>query len=209
MKMTLYEIGGEMQAFEDFLEQIDGDVSDPAFETMVDEWLATNEKLLADKLDNYGMVIKNRLALAEAQKAEATRLLEAKVVNENFVNKMKERLRDFFKLKDLKKVEGTLFKFRLQNNSQRKMTIDLIYDGEEGAQKLPSIYQKITTVPDTTKISNDLKEMEALLNKRERLIEERQPEEFTAMELERLSELEARLTEVAWFEPVGQHIRIV
>lgn len=226
MSTSLYDIGAEMQALEEYLESIDGDISDPKFEEMIDDWIKTNADMLASKLDNYGMLITNRLSEKLAQETEAKRLSERAAANGAFVVKLKERLRDFFLARNIKRVDGTLFKFWTQKNGQRSMTLALEYEGEEGAKKLPKIYQKVVIVPRSDLIRQDLAEIEALEIKQEvwtayksagDAAEQYEADlkkegvalsEFTKDDAKRLKELQKQVGGIAVLERAGYHIRM-
>lgn len=138
-----------------------------------------------------------------AQEAEAKRLSERAAANGQFVVKLKERLRDFFLARKIKRVDGTLFKFYVQKNGQRSMTVSTAYEGEEGAKKLPKIYQKTVVMPRNDLIRQDLAEIEALELKKEVATPS-----FTKDDEKRLKELHKLVDGIAVLEPAGHHIRM-
>lgn len=120
MTNTLRSIEEDIQALEDLLIEMGGDISDIEAEQAIDAWLEENKKNLQKKLDGYGTIIKSRLGLAAARKEEAQRLAAMAKTDENIVAKLKDRLMYFMNSQSVgKKIETTLHKFSIQANGGR------------------------------------------------------------------------------------------
>lgn len=113
---TLYAIGAELDALEDLLTEVGGDVTDADAEAAIDQWLAESKDALRTKLDSYGALIREFEGRAALRKAEADRLRALAATDENNVRRMKDRLRWFFEAHEMTKVETARFKFTLSNN---------------------------------------------------------------------------------------------
>lgn len=91
-KRTLYDITADMREIDTLLATLEGDISDPAVEEAITEWLAEMDSDLKAKVDGYAAYVTELLALAAARNDEAKRLRERAKVNENAAKRLKERL---------------------------------------------------------------------------------------------------------------------
>lgn len=115
--MTLYELTGEWLRL---LEIAEDPEIDPValYDTM--EGLSGE---LDDKAENYGKVIRQLQADADAMKAEIDRLeLRKKTIN-NSIDRMKSSLETMMQLTGKRKIDTTLFRFSIQKNPA-KVVID-------------------------------------------------------------------------------------
>jgi hypothetical protein len=96
MTPTLRQIEEDIQALDNLLEELGGDVSDEEAEAAIDLWLQQNQKNLRQKLNGYLTLIKARERMATFRKEEADRLKGLAVTDTNVFTKLKGRLLDFF-----------------------------------------------------------------------------------------------------------------
>lgn len=198
MSKTLYEITDDVRALDALLDDLAGDVSDDQVEAAIDAWFKENERNIDQKLDGYGVVIKNREYLAEARKAEAKRLLDLGSTDMNLIKRLKERIRDFLianpDSKKGPKRETERFKFWVQKNGQRSMYMDPRLTVDD----LSSHYIKTIQVIDQDALRRDAERLDELQSKFT----------LTAKEESELKILAKLLNGVAWMQPVGYHLRI-
>lgn len=115
-KRTLFQIGADAMALNELLEELEGDVSDPAVADAIDEWLSETGASFEAKLDGYAALIGERLALSKARKDEAKRLTELARGDEGMAARLKERLQRFFEENGIEKKETARYKFTLAQN---------------------------------------------------------------------------------------------
>jgi hypothetical protein len=97
-----------MQALDDLLAEVDGDVSSPDVQSAVEAWFAEAEKNIEAKVDGYAGYIAFRRAQAAARKAEARRISDLARADELAADHLCERLKEFFETRGLKKLETPL-----------------------------------------------------------------------------------------------------
>jgi hypothetical protein len=159
LNKTLYEIGEDIVALSNALDELGGDISDPEVAEAIDEWLLENRTNLAAKLDGYASLIRELEARADARKVEAKRLAELARYDENKANRLKERLRLFFEEQGMKKVETARFSLTLANNGGK---IPVIVDDEIAPEYLPEGYRRVKYEPDNDAIRAALERGESL-----------------------------------------------
>lgn len=104
------------------------------------------------KAENYGKIMKNLAAEAEALKNEEARLYARRKVKENTIARMKQSLQLAMEAIDKPKIKTELFSFNIQANPE-SVVIDTM-DMEE----IPEEFRKVTIEPDKTAIKKALKE---------------------------------------------------
>jgi replicative superfamily II helicase len=127
MKRSIFDITDDMAALGDLLDQAGGDMTDPAVEDAVLEWIEELEGDLSTKVENYCWLMREKEARAAAMKVEAQRLREQAQVNENAAKGLKDRLLWVFQNKDIDKVETDHFRVSVSNNGG-KQPIDIDLD---------------------------------------------------------------------------------
>lgn len=155
MTDTLYDIGADMRALEDILFEAGGEINDEALESEIDRWLDDNNTRLEIKLDKYGMLIRNREAIAEQRSKEAKRLEALAKTDHNLVARLKGRLYGFFKVHKKDKVETEKFKFWLQKNGGATPVV-LSAKVQTDLELLPNRFIKYTPSIDTAKLREAL-----------------------------------------------------
>jgi len=103
MNRTLLDITEDLQALDDLLSEVEGDIT--GVEGTVDAWLAELENDLTGKVDNYAALITAMNARAEVRKAEADRLYQRAKVDANNARFLRERLKFALELRGITKLE--------------------------------------------------------------------------------------------------------
>lgn len=120
--MSLYKLT------EDFQRVYDND------ELNVDVWMDTLESIevsIDDKADNYGRIIRNLEAEREAHKKEAQRHKDAAQVADNRIKRLKRNMEDAMVRLNKPKIEGELFKWRVQKTAPAvKLSDDFVLTDE-------------------------------------------------------------------------------
>ena len=116
MKRTLFEIGEEIQALADLLTETGGEITDPEAESAIDDWLAETQMSLELKVDQYASLIREFEARSEAREIEAERLTALAGADGNQAKRLKDRLKAFFEIAGIKKLETPRFRVSIQAN---------------------------------------------------------------------------------------------
>lgn len=120
---TLWEIGSDLEALEDLLMEVGGDVTDEEAERAIDAWLEETRE-------------------AEIQEKEAARLMERAQVNRNAVRRLKDRLLAYMDRRGTPKLSGNLYSFTASDNGGK---LPLIVDDVD-PMTLPPQYRKAVMV---------------------------------------------------------------
>lgn len=150
-RRTLWSIGDDLMALDDLLEEMEGEITD--CEPIIDKWFAELANDLKGKMDGYAAYICELEARSESRKAESQRLGNRAKIDQNLADWLRERMRAFFTLRDIKKLETARYRLSLcGNGGKTPMKVDL------PAEKLPDKYRKVKTVyeQDTDAIRKDL-----------------------------------------------------
>jgi hypothetical protein len=152
---TLLDIADEraehLNALEELLFELGGDVTDEEAAAAIDAWLAEADVPLKQKLDGYGAVIRERELKAAARKSEADRLAALASTDSATVKRLKERLKWFFEAEGLEKLETDRFKFSLDANGGKAPI--LIHVAPES---LPEWAKRITVTADTEALRGEI-----------------------------------------------------
>lgn len=222
---TLYEINDNIRALDTLLEELGGEVTDEQAEQAIDQWILENEIALEDKLDGYGMLIKNREAKAKLRKAKADtfkeeyeRLNALAKTDSNIVTRLKDRLKWFFNDRGIVSKETDGFKFTVcANGGAQSMWFNEDFQSPELVTQLAPEYQRVITIPDMEKIKTDATRLQALDEQyRAALLEEPvqgQPVKIdvNAWTIENAHEHQTlceRLDGIAHMTPRGTHLRV-
>lgn len=152
-RRSLFEIGEDLSGFDDLLFETGGDVSDPDVEKILDGWFEELQTNLKEKVDNYAAFIKEKEALAEVRRQAARDITELARVDENTASRLKDRLKEFLILKDIKKVETRRYVTGWRNNGGR---LPINIDENVDPKELPERFQKVTYEVDTNAVREAL-----------------------------------------------------
>jgi len=151
---TLFDICEELQILEDhLLENPDAD------NTLIEEFLATAQGELNDKLDSYAAMISKLENRVSVRKQRAKELQELAKGDDALVNRLKSTLKWFFESKGTKKIETDNHRFTLANNGGK---LPLILSENLIAEDLPDDLKIIETKPDVEAIRQRLNAGEVL-----------------------------------------------
>lgn len=116
MNKSLYEIGEQLQALKDLLEEVDGDVSDESVEEAINAWFEEVESNQNAKVNNYCKLIANLESYSKSREEEAARLSKAAKSFENKAKLLKERLLGYMRFHNIPKITTDLFTVSVANN---------------------------------------------------------------------------------------------
>lgn len=160
---TLWQIGEDLAALNDLLEEVDGDITDPAVEAAVDSFFKEVSKNEGVKLDNYigfikrmEMYIAKNEGVADMLKAELATVNANISTTENRIKWSKTNLINYLQATQRKKVEtesGRTIAIQGNGGNFPIEWADKIPSGEE----IPEAYRKTTITIDHDKVYNALK----------------------------------------------------
>jgi hypothetical protein len=94
-KRSLFDIGDDLVAIEQLMEERDGDISDPEVQATLEQWIASGEGELSWKADRYATFWQKQEAEAAAAKAMMEQYKMAAQVRENRAAALKKRFQEF------------------------------------------------------------------------------------------------------------------
>ncbi len=153
---TLFSISDDLQQLNDLLDEVGDDAQQ---QELINNWLESVGNERDRKLDGYAALISEMTARAEVRKAEGRRLMELAATDENRARLLKERLKSFFQLHDLKTINTDRYRLSLAKNGGKA---PLILDDSIPVTQLPERFQKVSIDPDTTAIREALEAGESL-----------------------------------------------
>jgi hypothetical protein len=116
MTRSLFDISDDLLALEEILSQVGGEITDDdagqALERFFNELGAERDQ----KLDNYGALIRELESRAAGRAEEVTRLEALIASDNNNVKRLKRRLKAFFEIHQIKKLDTRRFRFSVQAN---------------------------------------------------------------------------------------------
>lgn len=113
---TLLEIGDDLTALLELIDESpDGELS-PEMEQSLEAWFAELAEARDEKLDNYGGLLRDLTLRIAARREEKERLAKRVQAGENLIGKLKDRLKLFFELQGLAKVETRRYTISVQKN---------------------------------------------------------------------------------------------
>ena len=159
MSRTIFDIGADLEAIDQLMEELDGDISDPVVEKALTEWFEQAQSDLGAKLDNYVNYAKRLESVRVAAKAEADQYAKRVQVIDNRIKSLKWRLADFFDRSGRRTCEtATGRKVRLQANGGVQ-TLEL---DEIDISHIPVRFRKTVVTIDTAVIRDALNAGEIL-----------------------------------------------
>lgn len=155
-KRTLFRISEDLEKLNELLDE---SADDAQQQQLIEEWLGELGEERDQKIDNYAALISELSHRAAARKAEAQRLMELVQADENRVRMLKDRLKWFFEVHNLKTVETLRYKLSLQRHGGKP---PLILKAAIVPTELPERFLKVSIEPDTTAIRQALEVGEVL-----------------------------------------------
>lgn len=105
-KQTLFDIGADLQAFDDLLAETGGEITSPEAESALDAFMAELQKNQAAKLDGYGNLIRREECYAAAARATAEQFLAKEKTYLNRAKRLKDRLLAYLTFTKQKKAQS-------------------------------------------------------------------------------------------------------
>jgi len=134
MNRTLIDIGQDLHALDELMEECEGEIVDAALE----EWFNSLGAERDDKIDRYCFLIDDLTKSAERHKADAAAYSKWAQTDENKAKRLKKRLQEFFDAHGIKKIETAHYKPNVRGNGG-VMPLDLAPD--LNPKKLPEEFQ--------------------------------------------------------------------
>jgi hypothetical protein len=116
---TLREIGEDLQALEDLLAEVGGDVTDEEAEAAIDAWLREAAESESQKLDRYADLIDALVGRARLRREEAERISSLASTDENTVKRLKNRLLWYLSERGVDRIDTQLHRIVVANNGGR------------------------------------------------------------------------------------------
>lgn len=133
---SLLTISDDLLALDNLMEELGGDLSDPQVEAAIVGWFEHLGEERDKKIDNYCALIRELELRASVRKAEAERLAMRGRTDNNKVEFLKGRLKQFFEFHKLPKIETERFTVAVQKNGG-VLPLDIAIPPEQ----LPEIYR--------------------------------------------------------------------
>lgn len=154
MTRTLFDIGDDLRALANLMDECDADALSPEVDAALSHWFA---ELAADegrKLDGYVGLIRTFEMEASAAKAEAEQYAMKARTRENRIARLKDRLKGYLEATGRKKVETeTKRVLAIQaNGGVQKLSIVSGVKPED----VPPEFQKVTVEIDTNRVREAL-----------------------------------------------------
>jgi hypothetical protein len=121
--MRLLQITDDMQALDDLLAEVGGDVSDPNVAAAVEAWMAELDTNFAGKVDNYAALITSIRARADVRRAESERLAKRAQIDEASADWLAARLLQALEARGTKKVETDRYAVSVVGNGGKQPLI--------------------------------------------------------------------------------------
>jgi outer membrane murein-binding lipoprotein Lpp len=129
--VSLYELGVQWQQLEDVLVESGGEWTEE-----VEAYFAALGQLEGAKVDAYAHVVRGISAYADALKAEESALRDKRKAAEHAIERLKARLLDYMRERDVRELRGTTWKAAIQRNGGLR-PMELLVAPEE----LPEAFQ--------------------------------------------------------------------
>ena len=113
---TLFQIADEISALHDLLTECGGELPDAEAEAAITEWLTETDIALEKKVDGYCGLVREFEARSEAREIEAKRLMALAGSDNNQAKRLRARLKAFFEISGIKKLETPRFRVSIQAN---------------------------------------------------------------------------------------------
>jgi len=144
---TLFQIADEISALHDLLTECGGELPDAEAEAAIDQWLGETEAALEKKVDGYCGLVREFEARSEAREIEAKRLMALAGADGNQARRLKARLKAFFEIAGIKKLETPRFRVSVQANGG-VLPLIVPSDWDDDPANAPEAFQRRTIVLD-------------------------------------------------------------
>jgi len=151
---NLFDIGEDLRALDDLLNEVEGDISDPIVEAAITKWFEELAVEESRKLDGWCNWIKSLEAEALTARREAEEYVRRAVARENRVERLKGRMAQYLQASGRDKIRTATGRIvRVQANGG-KLPLDIsdLWDAED----LPAQFQRHKVEVDTEAIRKAL-----------------------------------------------------
>jgi hypothetical protein len=159
-KRTIFDIHGDLDQIAMAFDQLAETGEEQAVLDAVEAYFGNLLDERDTKLDNYSLLIDDYSFKAELQEREARRLLDLAKANKNAAQRLKERLKIYFELNGITKLDTSFHKFWIQKNGG-KVPVRLLPQFTEDPSKLPVEFQVMLITPNTDAIRAELQKESA------------------------------------------------
>ena len=153
MKRTLFDIGEDLLALADLLDEQDGDITET--EAQFDAWFGELGEERDAKLDAYAYLVKETESESDRIKDEIDRLRARKTAADNKAKRLKERLEIFLKIQGIDKIKTDRFTFALQKPGGRPK-VEVADYFADCPEELPEGLRRVKFEPDLEMIRQAL-----------------------------------------------------
>jgi len=152
---SLYKIGMDLNAIEDIMEGLGGDVSDEEVDQIITAWMTENQESLGEKIDGYCNMIEMFEDRATRRKERAKQMADLAKSDKAHARRLIDRILDFMVSHSIDKIETDVRKVTTPTCSG-KQTLRLgtnidVTEFKESHQKVD-----IITSPNTDAIRADI-----------------------------------------------------
>lgn len=116
MKRTIYDISDDLLALAAVMTDLNGEIPEGEIGEALENWFNGLTEERDEKIKGYCALITEMEARADYAEAESKRIAAIAEANRNAVDRLKKRLKAFFELHNLKKLDLGIFKPRIQAN---------------------------------------------------------------------------------------------
>lgn len=168
MSQTLLELADDLRAIDEMWDERGGDGEllhgDDAVVAQLDAWLQDTACAVNIKLDSYAALIRECEARAQMRREEAQRMSELARMDTAKATRLKERLKLFFEMRELSKVETPRFRVSLvANGGKLPLVLDESTDWKGIYNNFPMVgLVEVSYEPDKNEIRGALEDGELL-----------------------------------------------
>lgn len=123
-KRTLMDLTADMQALDDLLAEVGGDITDPTASTAIEQWFNELDNGMQAKVDSYCALIAEYEARAKVRQEEAERLAGRARLDTDNARWLRQRMLAALGLRGLRKLETTHYTVSVVRNGG-KQPLDL------------------------------------------------------------------------------------
>lgn len=151
---SLLDLNNEMQALDDLLEEMGGDISEESVATYVNELFGEISAAIDEKVDSYVGLIRQKELVASLRKSEAERLAQGARTESNRAQWLKDRLMLVMEMRGLKKAGKVRTASICGNGGKLPLDIDEI--AMLNPKELPPQFQRVKIELDTEAVRKHL-----------------------------------------------------
>ena len=125
---TIFDITADMQALDDLLTEVGGDVTDPEAASAIDKWFTELDDQIETKVENYCRLIAELESRSAARKGEADRMYARSKVDANAAKGLRTRMVVALAGSGIRKLETETYRISVANHGG-KLPMEIDDDG--------------------------------------------------------------------------------